>query len=1644
MAFLGGVLESVKDDDAVTKYDKNNDIKNLPFSITITQVSEALQAWSGELEGRTKSVTRHLETLSTNIDSNISSVGELHDFDVAAKQWRTAVVGALEGTLRDARLAIEKLDNPLQAKLKTDFDKIQVRIHDFAGNAERDQEEMRALGKSVERELADLRSKVIAYAETQKSICIDELRSAFETKIKTPIGNVQTALKSVQQNLEQWSKKANSVVAAALKKVEEILAHVKVKGEKKSKPQKWYNVENAAKALKEKADTLLKAVEGARKTLESNVQVALQAVKTMDKALKGDLNEVKININTAVSDYVRNQILTKIKTKVSSIKGVKDGDGLKGIKKRIVEEYAEKFKAEKGFRDIVEHWLTNILTSVPVIAALGSYVNKGTDAVLTTIFIKGDNIGEVAKAITAAFNEEIGAAVGAYNATITGGDDSKIEKHVVAVNAACMAFASKLATKMKESKTTEIAEAIKRTLNSPSTASDPFIAAVQLTYAVQPMLSELIGAARQAGNEVASFAGIEDHEIKIGKNLHEALGAAQNLEDDLKTGLGEDTAGQGAGTGGSVIFKEKVDNTILSVLNGKLPNLSGTSGGEVDIEGSKLFAGYVGGNGRSGKKEALEKEIGEILQNVKRNLDANDTEKEELMKDTHLTKALENVDDTLLKFADAVKELIQSSGMTEGNDLSYYLKNLKAMLMDDGKKYYGIDKDLAKIRHEIALILGEPYPGNPQGNLKEIVTQAQEFYEKTIKTTVENCVEKINQKVRQEVHDKIKALKKDAFDRYVEATTEDMRRLKGYVMQQREKMSNAIGIDSARGVKGLLDKLRRTLSSHTPMLNPSTLSEFAKHINEWLHEFFDSLHYQTEFTQYESLLYPPIDTLLSDLHASGHFNHTFNTNLDNLNNALHNFEPKRFSKPCSILLDALKDGLNALATQLGYAYVNSYSGRPWEPAFSANYSDITLTVISTLHNELNILRRNCQHGWIGDNINKSSSLGDFLANNGFRVSDKGKQNAELRNKERMKGVNIIDLLVGSGKVYTGIKHSDDHGPLKSLHRHLGEYYSACHLEHHSSPKPPTNILQMLSWLNGLWYNPVREPLCDYFRGLFKKPKGMENEEYSNIPNEQLKQDAYPNTIMYDDLKPALHDVCHHSHAVLTSILGNGHAGGIYACNFSNNSFNLLYPTDIVQLLCMLFSTLKRLYQQLQFLYQLCSYESDLSGWRDCWYGRDVGGSNWQCNSLQCSDQTCNQNADQTHKQRCDQKCDQHPKCGLKSPLQSFLEDGLQGFLPHNMTVKGSDLTCSNCPRTSPPTPCKTPMGFTDISTMASHRRRGQYIVDILADFCGHQSSPLTKICSLLNSLLPSAPQTLGDMFGFYYQFLDGWNDGQQKLRTQHREEAFGAAANGANFDRPIVLDVSPKLSSVIHRANQSTHRSGDLFSLVRCHANTKSPHPCGTYIQSISRDVYSIFSASNKNLYLSWLVYGTDRFYDLLRELWNECNRNCESKGSKCKMSMCYDICNSKKPQSSSNSKHDESCHSIVECKFTLPTFSKYGFYFESASDLSGMYETDKKRTCRDFCNTLEFILSEKNALHNIVHEIIPNFLKEIRWPFMLTLLALWSLSLLYLLHIAVVRLDVLRIRSHLRSPSSHRIAAQSLLAAARVRALANVKYFSP
>ncbi|CDR96092.1 hypothetical protein BBBOND_0212340 [Babesia bigemina] len=121
-----------------------------------------------------------------------------------------------------------------------------------------------------------------------------------------------------------------------------------------------------------------------------------------------------------------------------------------------------------------------------------------------------------------------------------------------------------------------------------------------------------------------------------------------------------------------------------------------------------------------------------------------------------------------------------------------------------------------------------------------------------------------------------------------------------------------------------------------------------------------------------------------------------------------------------------------------------------------------------------------------------------------------------------------------------------------------------------------------------------------------------------------------------------------------------------------------------------------------------------------------------------------------------------------------------------------------------------------------------------------------------------------------------------------------------------------------------------------------------------------------------------------------------------------------------------------------MTTFYQYGFTFGDAKTLYG--------TNRKFCLSFHTQLSNllKSQYFTKLFEECDNFIWTIREPFTYLVLALWSLSLFYLICVMVGRLDVLHIKSHLRSPSSHRITAQSLLAAAQVGRLAKISYLQP
>ncbi|CDR71910.1 hypothetical protein, conserved, partial [Babesia bigemina] len=718
----------------------------------------------------------------------------------------------------------------------------------------------------------------------------------------------------------------------------------------------------------------------------------------------------------------------------------------------------------------------------------------------------------------------------------------------------------------------------------------------------------------------------------------------------------------------------------------------------------------------------------------------------------------------------------------------------------------------------------------------------------------------------------------------------------------------------------------------------------------------------------------------------------------------------------------MKGGLRKLIGELGRAYVSRYEGSPaigqWlikdpnkESAQKVQDYDqnmilttdgrhgakVFLTCATMLFNESHHLFYHGGKEWRKIRVqtktdNDVNDLQKYLLKSGYQIPSLINEN----NTGRDVAVRLSRVFRNHGEFNrepTDFKSWEDYkeyyrhgkGILLKLFTHLHEYYEVCHYGTMFATKQPSSVYEMLLWLSGFPYNPVYQPLSfNGFSELFEKEENnAANSEGDEILLETDDADslpAYPENITVGGISGILTEVCHQAHDVLTTILGHGQADGIYAVDFNTNSQGFSYPSRYGQCIDMLADILHRLYQQLYFVYCQCCNDEICSGWRGCLYGNAIGGSDWKCNSKQCADQKCNQKVNQT--------CELHPKCGVKSPLQSYLEDGLPGFLPHSLKKPGCKLECTVSNHRG--IPCKTPMGFNEISVMASHTKNGEHLRKVLDAFCGKQDSPLTKLCGYFMCLMQKPPQSLGDVYAYYYSYLAYYTGGFYEVTKSHThtQAAFKEAINEAYFGNQYeALDPSTLCSSKVHK---SSHANGDLISITDC--KTGSNKPCGLYVQPLALNTYSYYSNKHKTNHLSWIVYITETFYDLLKKLYDDCCGTCKKPGSRCYEKCCTEGCEVKKAYEAIESKsdntdakkldgknHDKNCKSIVQCRNTHPNLYKYGFTFGNPLGLSGIANNiATQRTCKDFCEALKLMLGEKSLLIELRKQI-DQFLWDIR-----------------------------------------------------------------
>ncbi|GBE62919.1 hypothetical protein, conserved [Babesia ovata] len=815
------------------------------------------------------------------------------------------------------------------------------------------------------------------------------------------------------------------------------------------------------------------------------------------------------------------------------------------------------------------------------------------------------------------------------------------------------------------------------------------------------------------------------------------------------------------------------------------------------------------------------------------------------------------------------------------------------------------------------------------------------------------------------------------------------------------------------------------------------------------------------------------------------FDHNFTNKLDALKTQLQTFTSHKFTNPHHPeLLDALKCGLNDFCTQLDKVYVNAYDGHPtkikWdellvnktlEDGQKSNEKELTpdgtrlskvlLTVTPIVSSALSDLKDKLENknSWKTYNIYNSEKSHHslhrrFFKEHGYDVALRDDADSgELNHKKDFNGSSILTHLTeGAHKLFDTSKQShnplgsasdeisfdfvDEDGVIPKLFAHLSTYFRTCHLEINNAPRPPCNVYEQLVWLNGLLHNPIHDKLEAHIKTYCAKPETQKQKEYSEIDARDLRLET-SSIITAQNVFDIIQHLCENSHSMLTTILGTGDEHTVYASDFSNNALRLRYPPNPAECLDMLLDILRRLFSMFRFLEGQCGHPASIYGWADCAYGKSVPSANWQCNDHPRGKANEQANCQPT----CEPTC--QAKCQPTSPLMSYLTDTLPGHLPHQLTNVGCKTVCSTCSPRSSGMPCLTPLGFRAFSGSTKTGKDLCKIIDAFLNFYD---------VSCIFSIVSRPPSTLPEHFSFVLSLVRGWQGNSTKLV----KNGFQCVFEQSIRDRSIELyDPPSDLTNALRHAygsSQSSHSSdkhptpspeakddeltnADLSGLcMATSCNGQNVH-CAPYLSALCTDQYSYLSRKHSGTYLSWALYLPWVLYDYLECLYNAFEAIfCQDWG-------CHNCMHGDKCRRGEHGKLDTSCQcpSLLACKGVSPTLYRYGFKFGIPWTLCDKESTKK---CFDFQTQLHKILHSKHFEKLFAQ--CDMYLWRTREPFSHLLLALWSLSLLYLLHIAVVRLDVLRIRSHLRSPASHRIAAQSLLAAARLKALANVKYFSP
>ncbi|GBE62914.1 hypothetical protein, conserved [Babesia ovata] len=1281
MAFLHGVLSAVRDDDSVKTYDKNGD--NITKVITTLHDSvgkgrEAFGVAVTEVEERTDKVTAELGE-NDNVYYKRVTEQEGSKLEEQLEHWKSTLVSLKNEVDGIQNTQIKALDNTLQSQITHKIEPITSVIDHLQRSAS---DEVMAACQGVDDRLTEQQKIVIEqikeYCEGLLELLYEECDKVFNElaglndKKDAEIEKIKKAVEKSKELAVLYFNKFEAnyrlPISRHFEKINEALQPITPKGDGQHS-QLYDEVDDIKRQLMDVGGDLSGKIVNlndwkvaAEKVVDAAQKKCNEVLKRVDKnheengggkngpVIYTQAQDLQDKATALLLAYSKAQ--GGLKELVSGIKKQVDG-----LKKHIVKDLGLLKGRVEG--KIEEH-VKGIINAVLEAAA-------NAKTVLTS------DVDNAVKTLGKALQNVDGlTALGQRIGSLNNGDNSALK---------IQSFLKLLKDNLK--------------LNSPPTTGKYTIDTLPQKDDQEVAKTFIDEFKRKAGEEFKNpekmtspdddkhvlfkvvMGQYHTNAIDPAKELNEAIEKVNKALDAFTTG---ESGKEAPISSGGINAKEIEFRRIASTITDELPNIAWL----VEKDKGTVPTGKAGNEDgildilKELRTNALgENEWNKITGKTRSALGKLKTELSALYENEFTSESKSKIHKAITKVIATVTELekVPSDVKKQKEIVDGLLQQLRDKFDALAWQIDGIQPKI--VRSESVLNDVIQCVNQSVFSARKTLTDTTQKIEKDLTETAKNAFEEITVQVRL---------------LFSHSRTADLTALQKLVNAQKTAIEGIITKDLANGVKGLLDKMLKTHQILGPMKDDKELKNGTpkfKHFYEGLWSYIIGQIADHPSKEKASKVNKALTDLLQKMIKENHFSYEVSDLIKKAADIAEKFSPAKFTDSSSPILQALKDGIGALAKQLGYAYVSTYCCRkfdgalldPDDPAvpddkrklteYGKKLSKVFMTCLPGWGKHLDWLRRHCDKDpkgpWNGLQITKlkNNPLGLWFDSRGYKVSDSEKPEGELNIIQDPKH-GIHGLLVDNREIEKRLYRNDDEkkdpGTLREVCKYLPLYFQVRHHEHFDSPKPPTTVSHMLQWITGLTYNPMLEKLDSHFTTMFqglKKAYKLDNPHIAITKPFTLSGALNDNTIRSSYLSAVLRKVCETAESVLIAFQGHGHAAGRYACEYSSNVDKLDYTTSPSKCFDLLCEICLKLHDQLNFLYRHCSHPSKLGGWQDCWYGNGVAGTSWQCNNLQCPDQPYNQEGNQKHNQQCDQNCNQNADCGLKSPLQSYLKTVFQ-------------------------------------------------------------------------------------------------------------------------------------------------------------------------------------------------------------------------------------------------------------------------------------------------------------------------------------------------------------------------------------------------